>query len=148
MTPLRVLIDDLLLAQVLFSDQPTSFGEPEAELYTTGIWYHRLARAVATPSVTGSLSRRLGDASPGTAGRILRSVAQLPESIGLISLRELAWPMGELLADGTRLNLLSREALAAAHHLQAEIWMSDRGPNPNLTAAATEQGIPVHLVPA
>ncbi|MCU1372654.1 MAG: hypothetical protein JWO77_3848 [Ilumatobacteraceae bacterium] len=47
-----------------------------------------------------------------------------------------------------RLNLISVEALAAAIHLDADICMQTPGHNPHLAAAATERGIPVHLVAA
>jgi hypothetical protein len=60
----------------------------------------------------------------------------LPESIGLMSLRELAWPMTQLLQDGVRLNLMSLEALAAAEDQRAELCLAAADENPQLLDAA------------
>ena len=71
---------------------------------------------------------------------------ELPETINLISLRELAWPIAQLLSDGVRLNLMSLEALAAAEQLGAEICLAIADENPQLIAAAQQRGIPTRLV--
>ena len=88
---------------------------------TTGLWYHRLCRALADEKVVGSISRQLGDVDDAVASAVLGTVIDLPDTIELVSLRRLGWPMGELVHSGARLNLLSLEALAAAQQLSAEI---------------------------
>jgi hypothetical protein len=140
------LIDDDLLARFIVEEAPDLPGSSEAPIYTTGLWYHRLARAFAALSVRGALSKRLDTTDSALASAVLGSVSFLPEAIGLVSLRDLAWPMGRLVGEGARLNVMSLEALAAAIHLDAEIHLSERGRNPKLVAAAEERGIPVRLV--
>ncbi|CAN5770063.1 hypothetical protein BH24ACT3_BH24ACT3_01000 [soil metagenome] len=115
---------------------------------TTGLWYHRLSRALTNPAITGSMSRSLGHTDRGLGVAAVRAATALPETIGLISLRELAWPMAQLLDGGVRLNLMSLEALAAAEHLDAEICLAAADENPPLLAAASERGVPTRLISA
>ena len=70
----------------------------------------------------------------------------LPETIGLVSLRDLAWPMAQVLNDGLRLNLMSLEALTAAHRHAAELCMAATDENPQLLSAASYLGIPARLI--
>ena len=115
-----LIVDDHLLLQILLNGEPPDLRAPGARIFTTGLWYHRLCRAVSIPDVTGAMSRRLGRADPVVAASATRAITTLPETIGLVSLRELAWPMAQLLQDGVRLNLMSLEALAAAEDQGAE----------------------------
>ena len=71
---------------------------------------------------------------------------ELPESIGLISMRTLAWPMADLLASGVRLNLLSLEALAAAEHAKAALCLAADDDNAPLRAAAERRGVEVRSI--
>ncbi len=145
MTVRPVLIDDHLLARVLVDDPPEHLGLAERTVATSGLWLHRLGRAVMASPVVGSLSRRLSvDATIGT--RLAASAAILPPEVDLISLRDLAWPMAQILADGERLNLLSLEALAAAEHLGAEMWLGVDDQNPPLIDAAARRGVTVKLI--
>ena len=75
-----------------------------------------------------------------------RAITTLPATIGLVSLRELAWPMAQLLQDGVRLNLMSLEALAAAEDQGAEFCLAAADENPPLLDAAASQGTPARLV--
>ncbi|MGK2957520.1 MAG: hypothetical protein ACSLFB_03795 [Acidimicrobiales bacterium] len=141
-----LLLDDHLLLRVLLNDEPNELRTESAQLYTTGLWYYRLGRAIANTTVTGVLSRSLGSADPKLGTKAARAVTELPATIGLISLRELAWPMAQMLDEGVRLNLMSLEALAAAEHLDAEICLASDDENPHLIAAANLRGIPTRLV--
>ncbi len=143
-----VVVDDHLLLQILLDDEPVDLRPPGAPVSTTGLWYHRLARALADPTVTGTMSRRLGDVEPRMARRAIAAVASLPEGIGLVSIRSLAWPMAQLIADGVHLNLMSLEALAAAHHLEAELCLAAADDNAPLRAAAARRDIPIRFIPA
>lgn len=67
-------------------------------------------------------------------------------SIELVSLRTLGWPMGELIRDGARLNLLSLEALAAARFLDAEICCAHANENEPLMEAARKHAISVRNI--
>jgi hypothetical protein len=141
-----VVIDDHLLLRVLLDDEPPDLRDRGGRISTTGLWYHRLGRALSTSTVTGSLSRALGDVEAGLGSRAVRAVTALPEAVGLTSLRELAWPMAQLLEQGVRLNLLSLEALATAEHLGAEICLATADENPPLLAAAAARGVRTRLV--
>ena len=141
-----LIVDDHLLLQILLNGEPPNFRAPGARILTTGLWYHRLCRAVSNPEVTGAMSRRLGRADPVVAASAARAITTLPETIGLVSLRELAWPMAQLLQDGVRLNLMSLEALAAAEGQGAEICLAAADENPQLLDAAASRGTPARLV--
>ncbi len=143
-----IVVDDHLLLRILLDDEPGDLRPPGAPVSTTGLWYHRLARALADPTVTGTMSRRLGDVEPSVARRAIAAVASLPEGIGLISLRSLAWPMAQLIADGVHLNVMSLEALAAAHHLEAELCLAAADDNAPLRTAAARRDIPIRFIPA
>lgn len=112
----------------------------------TGLWYHRLCRALADGNVVGSLSRRLGSVDDATAADVLAAVVGLPESIELVSLRWLGWRMSVLVHAGARLNLLSLEALAAARHLSAEICLAAADDNPPLRSTAERFDISLRVI--
>lgn len=141
-----VIVDDHLLLRILLGDEPASLRRPGAQLLTTGLWYHRLCRAVANPSVVGVMSRMLGRADPSVAVAAVAAITELPAGIGLLSLRELAWPMARLLDQGVRLNLLSLEALAAAEVARAELCLAAGDENTELLRAAADRGTPVRLL--
>jgi len=141
-----LVVDDHLLLRMLLEDEPATLRPDGARVVTTGLWYHRLCRAVGNPRVGGALSRRVGRASPSVGAAAVRSATALPDTVGLLSLRELAWPMARLLDDGVRLNLLSLEALAAAEHLDAELCLANVDENPQLLAAARGRGRPTRLI--
>jgi hypothetical protein len=146
LTPRTLVVDDHLLLQILLDTEPAGLRRGAARVVTTGLWYHRLCRAVGNPRVVGTLSRRLGAAEPAIGAAVLRAVTALPETVGLISLRELAWPMARLLDDGVRLNLLSLEALAAAEQQGAELCLAAIDENTQLLAAAADRGTLTRLV--
>lgn len=141
-----LLLDDHLLLRVLLDDEPPSLRPLGAALTTTGLWYHRLCRALADNAVIGSMSRRLGKLDDAVVADVLRMVIDLPDSIELVSLRSLGWPMSNLVHAGARLNLLSLEALAAARHLSAEICLAAADDNAPLRASAHDFGVGVRTV--
>ncbi len=141
-----LLVDDHLLLRVLLEDEPPSLRHGTATLATTGLWYHRLCRALADDAVIGSISRRLGGVDDAVATAVLAAVIDLPETIEVVSLRTLGWPMGALVHAGARLNLLSLEALAAARHLSAEICLAPVDDNEPLRVAASAFDVDVRTV--
>jgi hypothetical protein len=141
-----VLVDDHLLLRLLLDQEPSALRPEGASLATTGLWYHRLCRALANKAVVGSLTRQLGSVDPAVAAEVLGSVIELPDTIEVVSLRTIGWPMGELVDTGARLNLLSLEALAAARHLSAELCLAEADDNTPLRDAATEFAVPVRIV--
>ena len=143
----NLVIDDHVLLRVLLQDEPPELRPDGAMIATTGLWYHRLCRALSDKTVVGSISRRLGLMEDAVAADLIREVIELPDAIELISLRSLGWRMAELIQGGARLNLMSLEALAAAHHLGAEICLADVDTNQPLVASSRESGVAVRLVP-
>jgi hypothetical protein len=141
-----IVIDDHLLLTVLLDEEPSELRPRGARVFTTGLWYHRLCRSVSDHAVLGGFSRALAAAGDAVAARAIEALTSLPDTIHLVSLRDLAWPMARLIDQGVRLNLMSLEALAAAEHLGAEICMSSRDENPLLLAAAGTRGIPARLI--
>lgn len=141
-----VLVDDHLLLRVLLDDEPQTLRPAGAIIATTGLWYHRLCRALTGPAVVGSMSRRLGAVNEDLAAQAVAAVIELPATIELLSFRTLGWPMGQLVGERARLNLLSLEALAAAHHLEAEVCLAAADDNPPLRSAASALGVPVRTI--
>ena len=145
MSPDVRLVDDHLLLRILIGEVVDDIDVTDRAVATTGLWYHRLARALANPRVAGAMTGRLADADPGLAGEVLRAVTELPAGIELMSMRKLAWPMATLIESGVRLNLMSLEALAAAEHLSATICLAVVDANPPLIDAARQRGVEVRL---
>ena len=141
-----VLVDDHILLSLLLGEEPRELRPRGGVVATTGLWYHRLCRALADQAVVGSMSRQLGGVSPDIAADVIAAVIELPESIEMMSLRALGWPMGELMRDGVRLNLLSLEALAAARILGAEICCAQGNENEPLIEAARTHALPIRSV--
>lgn len=141
-----LIVDDHLLLRILLDDEPQELRPEGGQVYSTGLWYHRLCRSMGDRSVTGVFSRSLGRLDLPVAVAAIERVIRLPDSIGLLSLRALAWPMARLIDQGIRLNLMSLEALAAAEHLQAELCLGAADENPPLLAAAQVRSIAVRLL--
>ncbi len=141
-----VLVDDHLLLAVLLGREPPDLRLRDCRIATTGLWYHRLCRALIDSTVVGSMSRRLSGLAPGAASAAIASVVRLPGDIEMMSLRTLGWPMAELLSGGLRLNLLSLEAVAAARVIDAEMCLAPADRNEALTDAARSLGLDVRTI--
>jgi hypothetical protein len=137
---MTVVLDD----QVLSAELRGRHVVDDQRRYTTGLWYVRLCQAVWRAQ-GGALSAPFADLPAPVGARALASVLALPEHIGLLSLRELGPAMGEL-AGRHQLNVLAREALAAALALGAGLVLAERSVSPRLVAAAEAEGVPVALV--
>ena len=141
-----VLVDDHLLLRILLGDEPDSLRPKASSIATTGLWYHRLCRALSDQTIVGSMSRRLGGVEDTVAESVLGAVIELPDTIEMLSLRTLSWPMGQIIGGGARLNLLSLEALGAAQHLTAEICLAEVDANAPLQLAAKDVGVAMRIV--
>lgn len=137
-----------MLIAVLLGREPAALRLSDSRIATTGLWYHRLCRAVIDSTVVGSMSRRLSGLAPAAASAAIASVVRLPPDIEMVSLRTLGWPMAELLSGGFRLNLLSLEAIAAARAIDAEICLAEADRNEVLMDAARTLGLNVRTVEA
>jgi hypothetical protein len=120
------LIDDQILGQVLRGRTPK--GLASKQLFTTGYWYVRLCQAVLSANDrVGKLSGPFAELPPDLRHTALKTLLELPEEIGLVSLRELG-PVIAQLRNQHHLNILSIEALAAAKVLQAQVFLSVPSP--------------------
>ena len=124
------LVDDRLLVDLLGGGDPP---QPSEAVWTTGYWYVRLCRAVlGSAGPAGVLSTSFADLPEALHAPALRALLALPDEIGLTSLRTLAPLIGQL-SRRHRLNALGIEVLAAAIHLQADVYLS--APSPRLQEA-------------
>ena len=119
------LVDDRVLSGLLRGDSPPHPGEP---VCTTGYWYVRLCQAALSSTVKGSLSGSFADLPPSLLPRAVQALLELPDEIGLVSLRTLAPLTGWLRGCHQKLNLLSLEALAAALYLNADVYLLTSSP--------------------
>ena len=128
------LIDDQLLGAVLRGKSPP---HRRADVYTTGYWYVRLCQAVlASNRRSGTLSAPFASLPDPTRDRAIQALLELPDPIGLVSLRELAPVIGQL-RNRHDLNILGMEILAAAIHLGADVYLS--APSPRLQEALVRE---------
>ena len=140
-----VVVDDALLLAVLTGQSfgplaPLMAEAARGELFTTGSWYWRLARALANPG-TGALSRVLVTMSDEEQRQAETALRELPDEIGLLSLRRLVPVMRALPG---QLNLLTAEAVAAAVVLNARIVVTTD--SPLLAQAARSAGVTVEVI--
>jgi hypothetical protein len=135
------LVDDQLLGAVLRGDSPP---QPEAPLYTTGYFYVRLCQAVLASSTTaGILSAPFASLPDELRDHAIRSLLELPNEIGLVSLRELAPVIGQLRVRH-HLNILGMEVLAAAVYLHADVYLS--APSPRLEESIRRESRSVEIL--
>lgn len=118
------LVDDQRLGAILRGEPAP---DPEADVFTTGYWYVRLCQAVVAAAQPGKLSGPFVALPEPTRSRAIEALLILPERIGLISLRDLGPRIGRLRARH-QLNILGMEALAAAVHLDAHVYLSSTSP--------------------
>lgn len=83
------VIDDQLLLAVLSntSNAEITTAVARGEVFTTGAWYYRLGRAITAGTGQGALSGRFQALDESVRQRVLTSLEELPEQIGLINLR-------------------------------------------------------------
>jgi hypothetical protein len=130
-----VLVDDQLLSRVLRGERPRPVLSPD-EVFTTGYWYVRLCQAaLAVAERPGALSAPFAALPRDRREQALAAVMELPEEIGLLSLRELGPVIGRL-RGRHELNILGMEALAAAVQLNATVALSARSPRLEAALAA------------
>ena len=134
---MTTLIDDRALSELLQSKRTI-----DGPVYITGLWYVRLCQAVLTANRpnTGSLSGPIAALPAQAQQAAISSLIHLPDSIGMLSLRDLGPTIAEL-RDRHQLNLLSIEALAAAKILDATVLLTT--PSPRLEAALHAEGLTV-----
>jgi hypothetical protein len=132
-------VDDQILGSVLRGDRPAPVAG--RKLFTTGYWYVRLCQAVlAATGRPGVLAGPFVDLPQDLRTRAVAALLELPEEIGLISLRSLAPQIGTL-RRRHQLNILGLEVLAAARQLGADVYLS--AVYPRLEDALEREGLAV-----
>jgi hypothetical protein len=135
------LVDDQLLSGILRGGSPP---KRRAAVFTTGYWYVRLCQAVlGAADRAGVLSGPFVALPSRARERAMQALLELPDSVGLLSLREL----GPLIGQHRRqhdLNILGMEAVAAAVHLDADVYLS--AASPRLETALRAEGRRVTIV--
>ncbi len=141
---MTLLLDDQLLGVVLRGDAlPAPLGS-DPTIATTGYWYVRLCQAVlGVADRPGTPSGPFMALPSGRREQALAAALELPEEIGLVSLRELGPVIGRLRARH-QLNILSVEALAAALYLNATVALSVS--SPRFEDALRTEGVSFHIV--
>jgi hypothetical protein len=136
-TTSTVVVDDQTLSRLLLRE----IDRPAQRVFTTGCWYLRLCQAVVR-GAGGALSGPLLSLPPMRREAALRAVLELPKYIELLNWRQVA-PMMANQFDGPAqgLNLLSREALAAATLLQASVVIGEGNENHLLRRALEHVGL-------
>lgn len=124
-----IVIDDQLLLAVLSDTASADMTATVAngEVFTTGSWYYRLGRAVTAGTGTGSLSGRFQALEDSVRQRVRASLEDLPDEIGLLSLRNVV-PVMQALTVTRPLNFLNAEALGAALLLDGSLVVTVDAP--------------------
>jgi hypothetical protein len=132
-----VLVDDQTLSGLLRQQ----LVWPDDQVFTSGHWYLRLCQAVIR-GAGGALSKPLLSLPGDQREAAIRAVLELPRQIELLSWRQVVPVMASQLdGPGRGLNLLSREALAVATIVQAEVVMAPGNENHLLRAALRHVGL-------
>ena len=115
-----------------------------------GAVFFRLCSSFADPNVIGKLSRPIASLPEDVQVRFRAQVIELPASIDVLSLRDIAWQMALLQtrhrAEGQSLSAAMVEALAVAHRLGKAIAVSRNDVGPTPRAAAEADGVAFHIL--
>ena len=119
------LVDDQLFGESLRGGRPPKRRTP---VLTTGCWYVRLCQAVlGAAERKGVLSGPFAALPRVARERPIHALIELPDEVGLLSLRDLGPRIGQL-RQRHDLNILSIEALAAATQMEADVYLSVSSP--------------------
>ena len=146
---MNVIVNDHLLREVLLEQEPSWLRRLRrgGGIFTTGCWYYRLCSAWHDQSITGFLSGPIAALPVELQSGVIEMVMRLPDSIGLISMHDLAWSASRL-GRVYGLNLLASEALAAAVQSDSVLATAAINLPPRLQEAAAAEGIRVVSAPA
>lgn len=138
------LVDDQVLAAHL-RGQPV-LPASDGSVFTTGHWYVRLCLAVSR-LVGGRLSGPFAALPQPQRNAAVSAVLHFPPDIGLLSLRQLGPRIGELAVRHQPMNILTREALAAAIELDATLILGEGNENAALLAGLETEQLTATIVP-
>lgn len=134
----KALLDDHLLRDLLANDVGDELGRVlcDHEPATTNLYLYRLSKSVVSArggALTGSW--------PAAQRRALgRTLMLLPAGVEVVPLRLLAYRMAEI-SDVHRVSSLGAEAVAAAEHLNATLYVWDGDDGPAIRSATTAVGV-------
>lgn len=142
---MTVVLDDHLLRDWMARlDEALSDAVAGDAVATTNLWYARLCKSAARASGGALLA---GWSAEGRRALIAGLVA-LPDDIVVVPMRDLAWRMGELVADhGGFLSTLGAEAVAAALELSGRLLVSARDDGPGIRQCCTTLGVVYEALP-
>jgi hypothetical protein len=127
-----VLLDDHLLRDWLAGpDAALRRAIRRDSLATTNLFYARLCKSAAGQS-DGAL---LGGWDPDERDALIAALVTLPDEFEVVPMRDLAWKMGQLVAEHRGLSTLGSEAVAAAQYLGARVLVSSRDESPDMRDA-------------
>ena len=127
-----VLLDDHLLRDWLAGpDSALRRAIRRDSLATTNLFYARLCKSAAGRS-GGAL---LGGWNRDERDALIAALVALPDEFEVVPMRDLAWRMGQLIAEHRGLSTLSSEAVAAAEYLGARVLVSSRDESPGMREA-------------
>jgi hypothetical protein len=137
-------MDNHLLLRVLVRSEPAVVTEEigSGAVYTSGCWYYRLARSVASPG-GGALSQHVAALAPRDQEQVRRDLDALPSAVGLIGWRTIV-PVMAALRVRRQLNLLNAEALAIALLTSGVLVVSTDAPL--LRSGALDVGVDYQVV--
>ncbi len=113
------------------------------DVATTNLWYARLCKSAARAK-GGALLQAWNTEERRS---LVAGLIALPGDIVVVAMRQLAWRMGELIADHKGLSTLGAEALAAAIALNARLLVSSRDDGPGIRKSAAMLGVTYTALP-
>ncbi|HZJ27687.1 MAG TPA: hypothetical protein VFF40_11870 [Acidimicrobiia bacterium] len=135
---MTVVLDDHLLRDWLARrDDALVQALARESVATTNLWYARLCKSAAR-APEGALLRGWGIAERRA---LISGLIALPDDIAVVPMHELAWTMGELVADFSGLSTLGAEAVAATRELDARLLVSARDDGPGIRQCCVDLGI-------
>lgn len=136
------VVDDLALLAILSNDAdpPLLSAVESGEVWTTGIWYYRLHRAINDPKSTGIFSRMAAELSSERRSELLHALNDPPARITIPGPRLVVPVIGALRLD-PRPNLLTAESVAVALLCGGSIRLATA--SPLLAQACETYGIPL-----
>lgn len=131
---MTVLLDDHLLRDWMVGrDRALTRAVAGEGVATTNLWYARLCKSAAR-ATGGAL---LADWADAKRRALIAGLVALPDDIAIVPMRDLAWSMGELIADHSGLSTLGAEAVAAAMTLEGRLLVSSRDDGPGIRRCCT-----------
>ena len=77
----------------------------------------------------------LGGWDTGERDALVAALVALPDEFEVVPMRQLAWRMGQLIAEHSGLSALGSEAVAATEALDARLLVSSRDDSPGIREA-------------